>query len=82
MRLQKFLLAAIAVAAFAGLGSFAGADIVTIGLENDDATGALLDNLPNLIEDGIGPIVVQEALGTDADAVSYTHLTLPTICSV
>ena len=73
MRLQKFLLAAIALAAFAGLGSFAGADIVVeIGLENDDATGALLDDQPNLIEDGLGPIVVQEALGTDKAGLTVT----------
>ena len=63
MRLHKFLLAAIAVGAFAiptTSGSVASADIVVveIGLENDDATGALLDSQPDTIESGLGPIVV------------------------
>ena len=76
MRLHKFLLAAIAVGAFAiptTSGSFASADIVVqIGLENDNATGALLDNQPDTIADGLGPIVVQEALGTAVDGLTIT----------
>ena len=77
MRLHKFLLTAIAVGAFAiptTSGSVASADIVMveIGLENDDATGALLDGQPDTIEAGLGPIVVQEALGTPADGLTLT----------
>ena len=77
MRLHKFLLTAIAVGAFAiptTSGSVASADIVVveIGLENDDATGALLDSQPDTIEAGLGPIVVQEALGTAADGLTLT----------
>ena len=75
MRLHKFLLTAIAVGAFAiptTSGSVASADIVEIGLTTGDATGALLDNQPDTIEAGLGPIVVQEALGTPADGLTLT----------
>ena len=75
MRLHKFLLTAIAVGAFAiptTSGSVASADIVEIGLTTGDATGALLDNQPDTIEAGLGPIVVQEALGTAVDGLTLT----------
>ena len=77
MGLHKFLLTAIAVGAFAiptTSGSVASADIVMveIGLENDDATGALLDGQPDTIEAGLGPIVVQEALGTPDAGLTLT----------
>ena len=71
MKLRKFLLSTLAASAVAFTAATASADIV-IGLENDDATGALLDDLPNLIEDGIGPIVVQEALGTPDAGLTLT----------
>ena len=75
MRLHKFLLTAIAVGAFAiptTSGSVASADIVEIGLTTGDATGALLDNQPDTIEAGLGPIVVQEALGTPDAGLTLT----------
>ena len=71
MKLRKFLLSTLAASAVALTAATASADIV-IGLENDDATGALLDDLPNLIEAGIGPIVVQEALGTPDAGLTLT----------
>ena len=76
MRLHKFLLAAIAVGAFAiptTSGSFANADtIINIDLTNGGPTGALLDNTGAAIADGLGPTVVQEALGTDAAGLTLT----------
>ena len=72
MKLRKFLLSTLAASAVALTAATASADIVTIGLENDNATGALLDDQPDLIEDGLGPIVVQEALGTAADGLTLT----------
>ena len=72
MKLRKFLLSTLAASAVALTAATASADIVTIGLENDNATGALLDNQPNLIEAGLGPVVVQEALGTPADGLTLT----------
>ena len=72
MRLRKFLLSTLAASAVALTVATASADIVTIGLENDNATGALLDNQPDTIADGLGPIVVQEALGTAVDGLTIT----------
>ena len=72
MKLRKFLLSTLAASVVALTAATASADIVTIGLENDNATGALLDDQPDLIEDGLGPIVVQEALGTAADGLTLT----------
>ena len=76
MRLHKFLLAAIAVGAFAiptTSGSFASADtIINIDLTNDGGTGVMLDDTGNAIESGLGPIVVQEALGTPADGLTIS----------
>ena len=73
MKLRKFLLSTLAASAVALTAATASADIVVeIGLENDDTTGALLDNQPNLIEDGLGPIVVQEAIGTAVDGLTLT----------
>ena len=72
MKLRKFLLSTLAASAVALTAATASADIVTIGLENDNATGALLDNQPNLIEAGLGPVVVQEALGTPVDGLTLT----------
>ena len=60
MRISSFIQMLAIALIVGGSGSFAGADIVTIGLTNADATGALLDNQPNQITDGLGPIVVQE----------------------
>ena len=72
MRISSFIQMLAIALIVGGSGSFAGADIVTIGLTNSDATGALLDNQPNQITDGLGPIVVQEALGTDAAGLTVT----------
>ena len=76
MRLHKFLLTAIAVGAFAiptTSGSFASADVlINIDLTNDGPTGALLDNTGVPIADGLGPIVVQEALDTDKAGLTLT----------
>ena len=68
------LRAAMAVTAF-GLGGGAPGDV------DDDATLTLLSQRPTMFQDA--EVEMQDlvcALGTAA--VSYTHLTLPTICSV
>ena len=72
MRISSFIQMLAIALIVGGSGSFAGADIVTIGLTNSDATGAQLDNQPNQITDGLGPIIVQEAIGTDADGLTVT----------
>ena len=72
MKLRKFLLSTLAASAVALTAATASADIVTIGLTTGDATGALLDGQPNTIEAGLGPIVVQEAIGTPADGLTLT----------
>ena len=72
MRISSFIQMLAIALIVGGSGSFAGADIVTIGLTNADATGALLDNQPDQITDGLGPIVVQEAIGTAADGLTVT----------
>ena len=72
MRISSFIQMLAIALIVGGSGSFAGADIVTIGLTNADATGALLDGNPDQITDGLGPIVVQEAIGTAADGLTVT----------
>ena len=72
MRISSFIQMLAIALIVGGSGSFAGADIVTIGLTNADATGALLDGQPNTIEAGLGPIVVQEALGTPDAGLTLT----------
>ena len=72
MRISSFIQMLAIALIVGGSGSFAGADIVTIGLTNADATGAMLDNQPDQITDGLGPIVVQEAIGTAADGLTVT----------
>ena len=73
MRSSSFIKMSAVAMITGGLGSFASAQtLISIGLENDDPTGALLDNQPVTIADGLGPIVVQEALGTDADGLTVT----------
>ena len=65
MRSSSFIKMSAVAMITGGLGSFASAQtLIEIGLENDDATGALLDGQPDTIADGLGPVVVQEALGT------------------
>ena len=73
MKLRKFLLSTLAASAVALTTATASADIVVeIGLTNADATGELLDNQPDTIADGLGPIVVQEAIGTAAEGLTVT----------
>ena len=73
MRSSSFIKMSAVAMITGGLGSFASAEtVIEIGLENDDATGVLLDGQPDTIADGLGPIVVQEALGTDADGLTLT----------
>ena len=76
MRISSFIQMLAIALILGGSASFAVADMVVatveIGLENDDATGALLDGSPATIADGLGPIVVQEALGTLADGLTVT----------
>ena len=71
MKLRKFLLSTLAASAVALTAATASADIV-IGLTTGDATGALLDGQPDTIEAGLGPIVVQEALGTPDAGLTLT----------
>ena len=46
-----------------------------------DMDGVLIDSEP-LFLDAINRIIVQEGQSPISEPVSYTHLTLPTICSV
>ena len=72
MRISSFIQMLAIALILGGSVSFAGADIVMIDLTNSGPTGVLLDNQPDTIADGLGPIVVQEALGTDADGLTVT----------
>ena len=72
MRISSFIQMLAIALILGGSASFAGADIVMIDLTNGGPTGVLLDNQPETIADGLGPIVVQEALGTDADGLTVT----------
>ena len=72
MRISSFIQMLAIALILGGSGSFAGADIVMIDLTNGGPTGVLLDNQPETIADGLGPTVVQEALGTDAAGLTLT----------
>ena len=72
MRISSFIQMLAIALILGGSASFAGADMVMIDLTSDGATGALLDGNPDTIADGLGPIVVQEALGTPADGLTVT----------
>ena len=72
MRISSFIQMLAIALILGGSASFAGADMVMIDLTNGGPTGVLLDNQPETIADGLGPTVVQEALGTDAAGLTLT----------
>ena len=48
----------------------------------DDMISGFVAAYPDVVRRGVNPRVVQRTRLRTKEAVSYTHLTLPTICSV